>query len=66
MRTFQVKMHDEAASVGTRLEMMIERHVGSAGHRYCFEIAADASVNEHRLAFNFPAIKAEKAMPGFA
>ena len=64
--SFEVQVQHKSARVGPRLEMVIERNVGTAGDRYRFEIAADASVNEHRMALDLPAIEGDEAMARFA
>ena len=66
VRPFQIEMFDETARVRARPEMVIQRRVRTPTYRYRFDVAANTSVDEHRLALHCAAIIAREAMFGFA
>ena len=59
-------MQHETTYVGPRLVLVIERNERTAGDRCRFQIAADASVNEHWLPIDFAAIGSDEAMARLA
>ena len=63
MRALEVEVSDQAARVGARAKMVIERMMRSAGHRYRLDVSANTSVNEIGGAIDFAAVKAEESMP---
>src|SRR6267154_869606 len=62
VRTLQIKMLDEAASVRARAKMVVQRRMWPPRDRDRLDVAADTAVDKHRLAFHLTAIIAKETM----
>jgi hypothetical protein len=58
----EVEVLDEAASVGARPKMVVERRMRASADRNRLHVAADTPVNEHRAALDLAAVEAEEAV----
>ena len=66
VRPFEIPVFRQAARVGARAEMVVQRLMRASTHRYRFHIAADAAVDEYRLALHLATIVTEEPMLGAA
>jgi len=55
-------MLDEAASVRARAKMVVQRRMWPPRDRDRLDVAADAAVDKHRLAFHLTAIITKETM----
>jgi hypothetical protein len=62
VRTLQIKMLDEAASVRARAKMVVQRRMWPPRDRDRLDVATDTAVDKHRLAFHLTAIIAKETM----
>ena len=66
MPTLEIEMFDQAASVRTWAEMVIQRHVWPTADRDCLDVAADTAIDKHRMALHLASIVTQETVFRFA